>query len=421
MNISKKLKTVDFSEIKAYPKNAKIHTDQQVKALAKSIDKYDYLQPIGVDKNNVVVFGHGRLLALQSNEYYGEIEVVDLSGLSPKEIKKLRILDNKVSSTDYDDDLLKQEIESIYINIDHELDKISLELAMSEKEIAGMVDPVETKGDNMCPVSSNPVTKIGDVWNLGDHRVVCGDSTDKDDFCKLIGNEKVDMLFTDPPYGVSYADKNKFLNGRDKGNRIQKEIENDHVDIGECSKLWLDCFRVIIPYLASHSSYYIFSPQGGDLYMMMMMIKESGLQLKHQIIWNKNNHVLGRSDYNYKHEPIFYGWYKKHKFYGKGINKSSVWDYDKPLKNDLHPTMKPVAIIENAILNSTKRDMIVVDCFLGSGSTLIACEKTNRVCRGIEISPQYCDVIRDRYINWCIENGTTPVVKLNGKPYKMKK
>jgi DNA modification methylase len=209
------------------------------------------------------------------------------------------------------------------------------------------------------------------------------------------------MVFTDPPYGVSYADKNKFLNNADKGNHLQIDIINDHMTLEGTGALWSNTFKVWVDYLNDYHAYYICSPQGGDLFlmmMMMMMMNENGFPLRHTIIWVKNNHVLGRTDYNYKHEPILYGWNGKHKFYGGGEQKFSVWNYDKPLKNDLHPTMKPVELIMNAVLNSTQSgNNIVVDMFLGSGSTLIACEKTNRICYGMEIDPIYCQVIIDRW------------------------
>ena len=228
--------------------------------------------------------------------------------------------------------------------------------------------------------------------------IMCGDSTRIEDVNMLMDGEKADLVFTDPPYGVSYADKNKFLNSIDKGNRIQTEITADHGNAKDMAQLWGAVFQNISKIILKDcSSYYICSPQGGDLYLMMMMMIENGLPLRHNIIWAKNNHVFGRCDYNYKHEAILYGWNIKHKFFGYGDQKFSVWNYNKPLKNDLHPTMKPVELIVNAILNSSQRNMIVCDPFLGSGSTLIACEKTNRKCYGLEIEPSYVQVIIDRW------------------------
>lgn len=212
-----------------------------------------------------------------------------------------------------------------------------------------------------------------------------------------MNDNKVDMVFTDPPYNVDYSSKNKFLNAIDQGNRIQTEIKNDNLDENKIKELWYNAFINIKDILNNYSCFYFCSPQSSGMYLMIDTIIKSNLLLKQIIIWNKNNHVLGRSDYNYKHESILYGWLNKHKFYGNGFNKTTVWDIPKPLKNDLHPTMKPIELIKNAILNSTLENMIVYDCFLGSGSTLIACEHTNRICYGMEIEEHYCSVIIERW------------------------
>ena len=207
-----------------------------------------------------------------------------------------------------------------------------------------------------------------------------------------------DRPVKDPPYGVSYADKNAFLNAADKGNRIQTEIENDHMSLEDTAKLWSAAFRAWASHFGDHSAYYVCTASSNGLLPLMLdTMQKAGMPYRHQLIWAKNVHVLGRSDYCYKHEPLLYGWAKRHKFYGGGEQKFSVWEYPKPTANKLHPTMKPVALIENAILNSTDKGMLVADPFLGSGSTLIAAERTGRVCIGSELEPRYCDVIRKRW------------------------
>jgi len=260
----------------------------------------------------------------------------------------------------------------------------------------------EEQLDEIPEVPKKAISKLGDIFLLDNkHRVMCGDSTNKEDVEKLMDGKKADMVFTDPPYGVDYASKNKFLNKADKGNLIQTDIVND-VDSKEAFELWGNHFAIYPIILSDYHSIYIASPQTRDLMMMMMMIERGGIYISNVIIWVKNNHVLGRLDYNLKHEPIIYGWLKnkKHKYYGNGTQKFSVWNYDKPLKSDLHPTMKPVELIVNAILNSTQSgNNIVYDGFIGSGSTLIACEQTNRICYGMEIDPIYIDVILKRYHN----------------------
>ncbi|MDY6896179.1 MAG: DNA modification methylase, partial [Thermotogota bacterium] len=301
-----------------------------------------------------------------------------------------------------DDELSKLFIESMIDDLDVDIDIIVESTGLSDAEIEELLNFGEiedSEKDEELPNVRTTDIKLGDMFQLGEHRVLCGDSTKVKDVEKLMNGVKADMVFTDPPYGVSYADKNKFLNSIDKGNCIQTEITSDHGNAKDMAKLWGAVFQNISKIILKDcSSYYICSPQGGDLYlMMMMMMIENGLPLRHNIIWAKNNHVFGRCDYNYKHESILYGWNIKHKFFGYGDQKFSVWNYNKPLKNDLHPTMKPVELIVNAILNSSQRNMIVCDPFLGSGSTLIACEKTNRKCYGMEIDSIYVQVIIDRW------------------------
>jgi len=260
----------------------------------------------------------------------------------------------------------------------------------------------DEKDDEIPPVPEKPKSKIGDIYQLGKHRIMCGDSTKKEDVEKLMDGKKANMVFTDPPYGVDYGKKNRFLNSFQKAGRNLKDIANDMLGKDELFDMLIKAFTLANEYGQEHCSYYVTAPQGGELglmMMMMMMMMMSGLPVKHVLIWNKNrqNFSLGRLDYEYKHEPILFTWKKKHKFYGLGQFRSSVWDIDKELKCDKHPTMKPIALIENALLNSSQRNDLILDLFLGSGSTLIACEKTNRICYGMEIDPHYCDVIIKRY------------------------
>jgi DNA modification methylase len=252
--------------------------------------------------------------------------------------------------------------------------------------------------DQVPDAPEEPVSKRGDLWICGNHRVLCGDSTNADDVARLMGGEKADIAVTDPPYGVSYADKNKFLNAADKGNCIQSEIINDHLSEEDVQELWFAVFQIIRDNLAAINSYYVFGPQiQGMMMMMMMMMQKAGLPYRHVIIWVKNNHVLGRCDYHYKHEPLFFGWTTKHKFYGKGKMNTSVWEFARPHQSKLHPTMKPVDLLCECLLNSSLPNQIVLDLFLGSGSTLIAAEKLGRRCFGVEISEAYCDVIINRW------------------------
>ena len=208
------------------------------------------------------------------------------------------------------------------------------------------------------------------------------------------------MVFTDPPYGVSIGDKNKMLNGFQKAGRVITNIENDTLGTEELYDLLLKCFTNLREHCEDDCSYYVTSPQGGEIcLMMMMMMKDAGLEVRHNLIWEKNcaTFSMGRLDYDYKHEPIFYTWTKKHNFYGKGKYKNTIWNFDKPRKCDLHPTMKPVELVAEALLNSSKEEDPVIDFFGGSGTTLIACEQLNRRAFLMELDPHYVDVILSRW------------------------
>lgn len=208
------------------------------------------------------------------------------------------------------------------------------------------------------------------------------------------------MVFTDPPYGVAIGDKNKMLNQFQKSGRITENIENDAVSLPELREILLHAFQNLKNVCKEDASYYVTSPQGGEIgLMMMMMMRDAGLEVRHNLISEKNcaTFSMGRLDYDYQHEPIFYTWTQKHKFYGAGKYHSTVWKFDKPRKCDLHPTMKPIELIAEALMNSSKAGDIVADFFGGSGSTMIACEQLGRSCYMMELDPKYCDVIIDRW------------------------
>ncbi len=389
-----------LESIKPYEQNPRVNGDA-VDAVANSIKRFGFRSPIIVDANGVIVCGHTRLLAAKKLGLT-HAPVHHASDLAEDEARALRLADNKTAEiADWDYDLLPLELSAL-----KDLDWNLADLGFSDEELARMLgeeaESAEgaTEADAVPEVdeSEPPVSVLGEVYALGRHRLLCGDATDVKAVAILLAGQPIDLMFTDPPYGVSYADKNKFLNASDKGNRIQAEIENDHLTMEETARLWTAAFKAWAPHLGDHSAYYICTASSNGLLPLMLDTMEAaGMPYRHQLIWAKNVHVLGRSDYCYKHEPILYGWAKRHKFYGGGEQKFSVWEYPKPTANKLHPTMKPVALIENAILNSTDKGMLVVDPFLGSGSTLIAAERTGRVCVGMELEPRYCDVIRRRW------------------------
>jgi DNA modification methylase len=269
------------------------------------------------------------------------------------------------------------------------------------------------------PENARPeaLSLAGDLYTIGPHKLICGDSARPETYKRLMENEKADMVFTDPPYGVSIGDKGKLLNEKHNGGKIGKgsieiNIENDTLNSENLKQLLTDIFSVMLHFMKDDAAYYITSPPGFNQIIIFTALETARLPVKQVLVWCKNQATfsLKRLNYDYQHEGILYGWNKTHNFYGNGKYSSSLWHYNKPLKNDLHPTMKPPALIqnaiensmeplektENALLNSSVKNDIILDVFGGSGSTLIAAQDCKRRARLIEIDPWYCDVIVKR-------------------------
>lgn len=246
---------------------------------------------------------------------------------------------------------------------------------------------------------AEPRVKPGEIWQLGGHRLMCGDSTDAASVALLMDGNKADMVFTDPPYGVSIGDKNKALNSVQKAGRCTENIANDNISVDDLYPILVKAMTNCRENCKDCACYYVTSPQGGELGLMMMMMKDAGLPVRHMLIWEKNSATfsLGRLDYDYQHEPIFYTWTKSHKNYRNGEFRTTIWKYDKPRKCDLHPTMKPVELVANCMMDASVEGDIVLDMFGGSGTTIIAAEQLGRKARLMELDPHYCDVIIARW------------------------
>ena len=392
----KELIDVPISDLIPYERNPR-KNDKAVKKVAASLERFGLVKnSVVVDEDMVLITGHTTLKAMRSLGWTACPAVTQVFGLTEEEKKAYRIADNKLGElAEWDLDLLAGELASLdEVGFDAEL------TGFDTDALAELVHPEKqevTEDDYEPPVEIETSIQRGDLFRLGRHRLLCGDATSAEDVARLIDGKKADLLLTDPPYGVSYASKNEFLNALDEGNRVQTAIENDHKKPEEMSAFWVATFTTVREHMRPGASYYVTGPQGGDLLLLLLALKEGGFPLRHMLVWAKNNHVLGRSDYHYKHEPIIYGWVEgAHTFYG-GHSETSLWSIDKPHKSDLHPTMKPVALFAKAVENSTKSGETVLDPFLGSGTTLIACEQLGRTCYGMEISPQYCQVIIDRW------------------------
>jgi len=376
-------------------RNARTHSDAQVAQIAASIKEFGWTNPVLVDGSNGIIAGHGRVLGARKLGLL-EVPCIEIKNLTPTQIRAYILADNKLSeNAGWDNELLSLEIKDLK-GLDFDLSLIGFDAKELKDLLAdkteGLTDP-----DEVPEVPSEPVSKLGDVWLLGKHRLMCGDSTDPEAISALMVGNKADMVFTDPPYGVAIGDKNKFLNSFHPSGCCLRNIENDTASPEELKLILVSAFSNLRSVLSDSCAVYVTAPQGGSLgmmMMMMMMMQEAGLPTRHGLNWVKNSPTfsLGRLDYDYQHEPILFTWTKTHKRTMQGQHKTSCWFIDKPRASKLHPTMKPVELIENAILNSSDAEDIVVDIFSGSGPTIIAAEKTGRCCYTMEIDPLYVDV-----------------------------
>ena len=383
------------SELTPYEKNAKTHDAKQIANVANSIRRFGWQQPIVIDENSVVVIGHCRLMAAKKLKLK-EVPVTVASGLTEDEIKELRIADNKTNESPWDLNLLAEDIEGL------EFEGFDLDFGI-DGEVGGVTSDEVVEDDFDVTPPEQPKAKLGDIYQLGEHRLMCGDSTDADAWAKLMDGEKADMVFTDPPYGVAIGDKNATLNSVQKAGRCTTNIANDTMSEEELYDMLKAAFINVRESCHDDAVYFATSPQGGSLgLMMMMMMKDAGLPVRHVLMWMKNSATfsLGHLDYDYQHEPIFYTWTKSHHNYRGGENRTTIWQYDKPRKCDVHPTMKPVELVANAILDGTKEGDIVLDAFGGSGTTMIAAEQLGRKSRLMELDPHYIDVIIARWENF---------------------
>lgn len=376
-------------QITPYAKNAKKHPKRQIEQVANSIKEFGMNQPIVVDKQGVIIVGHGRYEALKHLGLEVKDEWVKVVDLTEDQAKAYRLADNKLNESDWDMALVVEELKG--------LDDAMLDLTGFDKDL--VIEPDE-KDDEVPEVPKEPRSKLGDLYELGEHRVLCGDSTKLEDVERLMDGKKADLLHTDPPYGINY----------EGGSKKREKIENDAIDI---YPFYLDVLTNCIVNCKNGASAYIWHASS-ETHNAIRAFIDAGWDYKQYIIWNKNNSTFGRQDYHWKHEPAIYGWAKNgsHSWHGDR-KQTTVWDVERPSKADSHPTMKPIELCSKAILNSTKSDDIVLDVFLGSGSTLIAADKTGRICYGMELDCKYTDVIIER---WCQYTGIRNIKK-NGEDY----
>lgn len=365
---------------------------EQIEQIKNSILQFGNNDPIAVwGDNNIIVEGHGRYTALQQLGYE-EVECIRLDHLSEEERRAYTLAHNKLTmNTGWDMDVLTKELEQLQ-EMDFDLSLTGFDMDELDSLLETEEETEVTEDEYEVELPEEPKAKVGDIYQLGSHRLMCGDSTNKDDVAMLMNGEKADMVFTDPPYLMGFTG-NVHADGSKSFNANFGAIKNDKMSKEDGDKFILDVFNNIK--LFNRGAYYVCFYRLGLDYIFRALEKLNN-KYKALIIWNKGNHTLSNSDYMSKYEPIVYGWFNLHMFYGDRSN-FDIWDIQRTQKNDVHPTMKPIALCSKAIENSSKREGKVLDLFGGSGSTLIACEQLNRTCYMMEYEPRYVDVIIDRW------------------------
>ena len=384
MKTTTEMQLVPISKLVPYVNNARTHSPEQIKKLRSSLREFGFINPVIIDRDYGVIAGHGRILAAKE-EGIREVPCVFADHLTEAQKKAYIIADNRMAmDAGWDEELLRVEIESL-----QGMDFDPLLTGFDEKELAALFDEgTEAKDDDfdVDEELEKPVfSKTGDVWTLGRHRLVCGDSIKAETYEILMQGKKANLVVTDPPYNVNYEGS-------------AGKIKNDNMAAEKFYQFLLDAFTNMEKVMAEDASIYVFHADTEGL-NFRRAFTDAGFYLSGCCIWKKPSLVLGRSPYQWQHEPVLYGWKKngKHQWYSDR-KQTTIWEFEKPRKNADHPTMKPIPLLAYPITNSSMSNTLILDPFGGSGSTLIACEQTDRSCCTIELDEKYCDVIVKRYV-----------------------
>jgi len=456
MKVQDKIEMLAVTALVPYARNSRTHSKEQIAQIARSIQEFGFTNPVLIDGQGGIVAGHGRVLAAQSIGV-GSVPCLRVDWLTEAQKKAYVIADNQLAlQAGWDNDILSAEIKEL------QQDGFALDLLGFSNEdldsMLGIADEVSGKDPEDCPPPvTDPVSVLGDVWNLGMHRLICGDCTTPTAMAALMDSEMADVCWTDPPYNVAYGDKAEFLNNGDNGRtqRNTSRILNDDMDDASFAQFLGDFYRAAFTVMKPGAAIYVAHAETERSNFTREMLN-NGFKLSGVVIWRKNTLVLGRSDYQWIHEPILYGWKigGAHRWFG-GRKKTTIehmgdgspfvkradgkWELhlgggifvvegkaeieelltsviveDKPRRNDVHPTMKPVALIERMLRNSAQSGDIVLDCFGGSGSTLMAAERLQMKARLSELSPNYVDVIIRR---WQEYTGQRAIHAVTGKHF----
>ncbi len=388
--LADKIEQWPTAKLLPYARNARTHSEEQVAQIAASIAEFGFTNPILAGSDGIIVAGHGRLAAAQKLGLE-IVPVVVLDHLTQTQRRALVIADNRIAeNAGWDEAMLRIELEALMgegFNLDitgFDADALAELIAGDEPDNQGQTDE-----DAVPEVSETPISRPGDVWVLGPHRLLCGDATVAASYDALLQGTPVDMVFTDPPYNVNYANSAK-----DKMRGKDRAILNDNLGDG-----FYDFLLAALTQMVTHCRGGIYvAMSSSELDVLQSAFRAAGGKWSTFIIWAKNTFTLGRADYQRQYEPILYGWPEGATRHWCGDrDQGDVWAIKKPQKNDLHPTMKPVELVERAIRNSSRPGNVVLDPFGGSGTTLIAAEKSGRVARLIELDPKYVDVIVRRW------------------------
>jgi DNA modification methylase len=395
-----------LGELIPYARNPRTHSDAQVAQIAASIREFGWTNPVLVDGANGVIAGHGRVLAARKLGLE-RVPVIELAHMTEAQRRAYVLADNQLAlNAAWDEALLRLELADLS-EVGFDLGLIGFGEGELERLLAGDSKTGLTEDDDAPALPEQAVTRPGDLWVLGEHRLLCGDATVLADVERVLEGGLADMTFCDPPYNVDYANSPK-----DKLRGKHRPILNDDLGTGFEAFLHDACANILA--VTKGACYICMS--SSELHTLQRAFTAAGGKWSTFIIWAKHTFTLGRSDYQRQHEPILYGWPAGHDRYWCGArDQGDVWFFDKPARNDLHPTMKPVALVERAIRNSSKSRDIVLDPFGGSGSTLIACEKAGRQARLIELDPKYVDVIVRRFRNY---SGEAVVLEADGRTFE---
>ena len=386
MQTTTEMKLVSIDKLIPYVNNARTHNAEQINKLRASLREFGFINPVIIDGDYNIIAGHGRVMAAKE-EHIEEVPCVLADHLTPAQKKAYIIADNRMAQdAGWDEELLRIEIEALQA----EAFDIGL-TGFEEQEIADLFgsddDKVEDDDFDLNEALEKAAfVKRGDIWQVGRHRLMCGDATSEEDVATLMDGKKANLIVSDPPYGVSFTSSDGLT------------IQNDSIKGEEFYNFLLQAFKNMAAHLEKGGAAYIFHADTEGL-NFRRAFQDAGFHLAGCCIWVKNSLVLGRSDYQWQHEPVLYGFLQngKHPWYSDR-SQTTIWNFDKPKRNKNHPTSKPLDLLAYPIGNSSQANGIVVDTFGGSGSTLMACEQTNRICHTMELDEKYASVILRRYV-----------------------